>query len=239
MDHNNPMLFGWKCKPSRVAGLKYIPTTEPEYPDEDQRMFSLNGGKISLPLCIQSNQGGNEPLVTQGHSVRKSHTDMISTAISPSTKSILEIGVNVYQKPLLSTTRAILDTKEDYCTYLGIDVIDKSSIDCKDKNTHTMIIDSSKRSEIRARMIKLGMLTIDLLMIDGDHSIDITINDWCFTEFLSPNGIVVIHDTNIHIGPRSVFDAIDEMSFRKELIGSEMKSGKFPDYGMGLARRLF
>ena len=233
------MLYNWKCKLSNVVGLKYIPTIEPEYSDSEQRMFMLVKGVPTLPLCVQSNQDRYASIIHAGHSVRKSHVDMIRNAISSGTKSILEIGVNVYKKPLLSTTRAILDTKQDDCTYLGIDVNNKSSINREDKHIYTITIDSGERSKIRAKMIELGMLTIDLLLIDGDHSIDMTINDWCFVEFLSPNGIVIIHDTNIHIGPRSVFDAIDEMSFSKKLIGSEMKSGKFPDYGMGLVRRLF
>jgi len=239
MDHNDPMLCSWKCKPSRVAGLRYVPTTEPEYSDDEQRIFMLKNGALSLPMCIHSNRDGYVTLINNGPSVRQSHADMVRDAVSVNTKNVLEIGVNVYQKPLLSTTRAVLATKQSDCTYLGIDVNDKSGIDCEDEHVHTMIIDSSRRSEIRAKMIELGMLTIDLLLIDGDHSISATINDWCFTEFLSPHGVVIIHDTNVHTGPRAVFDAIDEMSFQKRLIGSEMKSGKFPDYGMGLARRLF
>ena len=233
------MLYNWKCLPSLVCGLRYVPTTEPEFSDCEQRMFIKSGKEIVMPLCIKNKSPNYSSLVHDGPSVRKSHVDMIKNAISSGTKSILEIGVNVYQKPLLSTTIAILDTKQNDCTYLGVDVNNKSSINRGDKHIHTITIDSSARNKIRAKMIELGMLTIDLLLIDGDHSINMTINDWCFVEFLSPNGIVIIHDTNVHIGPRSVFDAIDEMSFSKELISSEMKSGKFPDYGMGLARRLF
>ena len=157
----------------------------------------------------------------------------------PSTKNILEIGINVYQKPLLSTTRAILEEKHCDCVYLGVDINDKSTINSPTENIHTMIIDSQLRHQIREYMLALGMSTIDLLMIDGDHSIDMTINDWCFTEFLSPFGVVIMHDTNIHIGPKAVFDAIDETLFNKQLMSDKMIDGKFPDYGIGTARRLF
>jgi hypothetical protein len=221
--NQNMMLYNWKRKPSRTIGLKYIPTIEPEYSDSEQRMFTRTKDGFDLPLCIKSNISSYTSLIHNGPSVRKSHTDMISGAIASSTKTVLEIGINVYKPPLLSTTRAIISNKEDDCVYLGIDVND----------------DSSRRADVRAKMLELNMTTIDLLIIDGDHSIDLTLNDWCFAEFLSPNGVVIIHDTNVHIGPRSVFDAIDEMSFSKKLIGSKMKSGKFPNYGMGLARRLF
>lgn len=229
----------WERNPSNIIGLKYIPTIEPKYSDSEQRMFTRVHGGFGLPMCVHNNLPGNISLVHNGPSVRQSHVDMVSNAISSDTKTILEIGINVYQKPLLSTTRAVLNNKENDCVYLGVDVNDKSSINDVSKNIYTMKIDSSLRRTIRDKMLKLGMKTIDLLIIDGDHSIELMVNDWCFTEFLSPHGTVIMHDTNVHIGPRSVFDAIDETLFDKRLIGSEIKSGKFLDYGMGIARRLF
>jgi len=235
----NHMMYNWKCLPSSVLGLKYVPTTEPEFSDCEQRMFMESGKEIVVPLCIRNKDPKYSSLVHDGPSVRQSHVDLISRTMCERIQNVLEIGINVYQKPLLSTTRAILDNKQDSCVYLGIDVNDKSRIDNSGKNIHTMIKDSNLRNEIRQRMLQLGMSTIDLLMIDGDHSIKTTINDWCFSEFLSPFGVVIIHDTNVHSGPRSLFDAIDETSFDKELIGSETKDGKFPDYGIGIARRLF
>lgn len=239
MNNNDFMLHNWKCKPSIVAGLRYMPTIEPEFPDCDQRMFARIGKSIGLPLCKKNTIGGYVPLVQSGPSLRKSHVELIIDSISWRTMGILEIGIGVYKPPLLSTTRAILREKQNDCVYLGIDVNDKSTLDDTEKNICTMMIDSCLRSKIRQKMLELGMSTIDLLVIDGDHSIDMTINDWCFSEFLSPFGTVIIHDTNVHIGPRAVFDAIDETSFCKKLIGSEMKGGKFPDYGMGIVRRLF
>jgi len=239
MGKEGMMQNNWERNPSDVVGLKYIPTIKPEYLDDEQRMFVRVKDGFGLPMCIHNNLPGNTPLAHSGPSIRQSHVDMLSNAISSDTKTILEIGINVYKKPLLSTTRAILENKEDDCVYLGIDVNDKSSINDVSKNIHTMKIDSSLRKIIREKMLELGMKTIDLLMIDGDHSITLMVNDWCFTEFLSPRANVIIHDTNVHIGPRSVFDAIDETLFDKQLIGSEIKSGKFLDYGMGIARRLF
>ncbi len=233
------MLNNWICKPSIVCGLRYIPTTEPEYSDNDQRIFARFDKGFSLPLCLESCKGRNEPLVHTGHSVRKSHVDLIKGSISSGTMSILEIGVNLYEKPSLSTTGAILEKKEDACVYLGIDIEDKSYLNNPNKNINTMLINSDRRYEIRNRLLELRVLTIDLLLIDGDHSINMTVNDWCFIEFLSPYGTVILHDTNIHIGPRSLFDAIDETSFKKLKIGTGMTSGKFADYGIGIARRLF
>lgn len=233
------MLYNWKCKPSSVAGLRYVPTMEPEFSDCEQRMFIKSGKEIDIPLCIKNKSSNYSSLVHDGPSVRQSHTNLISETMCWRIQNVLEIGINVYKKPLLSTTRAILDNKQDSCVYLGVDINNKSAIDDSEKNIHTIMENSIFRNKIRQRMLEFGMSTIDLLLIDGDHSIKMSINDWCFSEFLSPFGIVIIHDTNVHSGPRALFDAIDETSFNKELIGSEMKSGKFPDYGIGIARRLF
>lgn len=232
------MMYEWKQKPSTVNGLTYIPTTEPEYSDNDQRMFTRSGTKIGLPLCLESNKGGHMPLVQTGHSVRKSHLDLLRSAISINTMCILEIGVNHYPKPLTSTTTTIIETKQSNCIYLGIDIVDKSFIDNPSQNVHTLQISSNHRDKIRTKLLDLGAPTIDLLMIDGDHSINSTVNDWCFTEFLSESGVVIIHDTNVHIGPRSVFDAIDTTLFEKRRIGTEVVDGKFVDYGMCIIRRL-
>jgi hypothetical protein len=233
------MMRNWKRKPSIIHGLKYCPTIEPEYSDKEQRMFTRVGEGFGLPMCIESNIEPNIPLVHNGPSVRKVHTDLIRSLVLPSTKNILEIGINVYQEPLLSTTRAILEEKHCNCVYLGVDINDNSAINNPAQNIYTITIDSKFRHRIREYMLKLGMSTIDLLMIDGDHSIEMTINDWCFTEFLSPFGTVIMRDTNIHIGPKAVFDAIDETLFNKQLVNDKMINEKFPDYGIGTARRLF
>jgi hypothetical protein len=232
-------LNDWKCKQSKTCGLRYEPTTEPEYSDSEQRIFMKTHNGIALPMCVKANTAPYKTIIHKGPSVRQCHVNLIKDSITDETRTILEIGINVYTKPLLSTTRVILEQKHDDCVYLGIDVRNKSSIDDTDKNVNTMAIDSKMRHTIREKMLELGMSTIDLLMIDGDHSINMTINDWCFSEFLSSFGIVIIHDTNVHIGPRALFDAIDELSFEKRLVSGDMVKGMFPDYGIGIARRLF
>jgi len=232
-------LHDWKRRQSRTCGLRYEPTTEPEYSDSEQRIFMKISTGFAIPMCVKANVGQYTTMVHAGASVRQCHIDLIKDSITDQTRGILEIGINVYSKPLLSTTRAVLEQKHNDCVYLGLDVRDKSSINNTDKNVSTMVVDSKLRHTVRERMLELGMSTIDLLIIDGDHSIDMAINDWCFSEFLSPFGAVILHDTNVHTGPRALFDAIDELSFEKRLISGDMVKGMFPDYGIGIARRLF
>lgn len=228
----------WQKNPSNISGLTYIPTIEPEYCDSDQRRFVVRNGQLILPLCTERKQKEDVPLVTNGPSVRQSHVDLIKSVITDATMSILEIGVDQHPQLPVSTTKGILRKKTDKCTYLGIDVRKKPHLRNPKKNIHTMAINSTNRKHIREQMLAIGIDTIDLIVIDGNHSITMVVNDWCFTEFLSPRGIVIMHDTNVHIGPLSVFDAIDEKIFDKHKTGTDMKSGKFVDYGMGIARRL-
>ncbi len=226
----------WKQKPSNINGLSYIPTIEPEYDDDDPRIFAMVNNVVGLPMYNKI--GNSSQLVPGGPSVKKSHIDLLSGEISPKTMCILEIGVNPYPTSHLSTTKAIFATKTDDCIYLGVDVNKKSHFNNPAKNIHTMQISSKHRDKIMDKLFSLGAQQIDLLMIDGDHSINYTVNDWCFTEFLSKSGVVIMHDTNVHIGPRALFDAIDTNQFDKKRIGTKIVNGRFPDYGMCVARRL-
>ena len=76
-------------------------------------------------------------------------------------------------------------------------------------------MDSANRAKVFELMDQKGLETIDLLFIDGWHSVNQCLADWRYTERLSPKGIVVMHDTNEHPGPFVVFEAIDETIFDK------------------------
>jgi len=229
----------WERKSSNIYGLKYIPTTEPHFPDNEQTMFCLNKQEVIIAHYKKTTSHGNKSLVnTSGQSVKRSHMQLIHDSISSNTKSILEIGVNHRLSSIDSTTSTILKAKHVDCIYLGIDINDKTIIDNIDKNIHTMAISSHKREKILKRLLSLGVETIDLLMIDGYHSINMTVNDWCFTEHLSTSGIVIMHDTNVHVGPCAVFDAVDENIFSKQKLDTQFKNGKFINYGISLFRKL-
>ena len=65
----------------------------------------------------------------------------------------------------------------------------------------------------------IGVSELDLIMIDGWHSVNMCINDWQYTEKLSATGVVVLHDINFHPGPVVLFDAIADNLFEKEKFG--------------------
>jgi len=62
-------------------------------------------------------------------------------------------------------------------------------------------MDSADRDRAYALMDGLDLDTIDFLFIDGWHSVNQRLADWRYVERLSPGGVVVMHDTNVHPGP--------------------------------------
>ena len=56
--------------------------------------------------------------------------------------------------------------------------------------------------------------------------------DWKYAERLSPHGTVAMHDTNVHPGPVTVFDAIDEQLFDKKKHCTEGS-----DWGISVIRK--
>jgi hypothetical protein len=123
--------------------------------------------------------------------------------------NIVEIGVN--RNPYnISSTSIFLDGKRKDDIYVGIDIEDKSFLNDVNNNVFTIKSPSQNISNIFNKLNDYGIGEIDLLMIDGWHSINQIYLEWCFyTKLLSENGIVVIHDTNAHLGPYFLVKSID------------------------------
>lgn len=207
-----------------VPGLKYVPTSEPERSDDEDHVpwvhsiarglkFSAKGEKIIKDLIRETNPN-----------------------------AILEIGVHKYPYKK-STFRLFTEGKSKNCVYLGVDILDKSNLNNPKRNIHTIKCSSFERDLVKNKLDELGVEKIDLLMIDGWHSINAVVNDWQYTEILSEDGVVVLHDTNAHTGPVAVFDAIDETLWeKKKYCRSTKKVPKhgevFDDWGLAIVKRV-
>ena len=123
--------------------------------------------------------------------------------------TIVEIGVN--RNAFENTSTSIfLNNKRDQDVYLGIDIEDKSSLDNKEKNVFTIQCPSQDFEKIYDKMTEIGIQEIDILMIDGWHSINQCYLEWeLYTQFLASGGMVAMHDTNVHPGPYFLVDSID------------------------------
>jgi len=132
----------------------------------------------------------------------KFNTEQQIDSLGDSCKCIVEIGVDRRGRNVKYTsTDVILNKKPTAAMYLGVDLLDKSHLNSKENNVHTIQVNSSCTDVIINHLNSLGRSEIDFLFIDGWHSINQVYADWELTRILSPRGIVAFHDTAYHPGP--------------------------------------
>ena len=143
-------------------------------------------------------------------------------------KTILEIGVQ--RNPLeLSSTGIFLKYKNLNSIYIGIDIEDKSHLNDPSKNIYTIKTDSANYEAVYDLMKQLNIKEFDLIFIDSFHSINRVVKELKYVEILSESGVVIMHDTNWHPGPTTIFDAIDENVYHKQKFCTDQN-----DYGISI-----
>lgn len=148
-------------------------------------------------------------------------------------KCILEIGVSANPNYELTSTNTLLSNKSDDCVYIGIDIMPKPHILSKAKNVH-FIQDRSENFEVVKNKLKeVGRSHIDVLMIDGWHSINQVLLEWEYTEFLSEEGLVIFHDTRSHPGPHLFVKYLDKNKW--DVVENACNTDN--DYGIGFVKR--
>jgi hypothetical protein len=150
-------------------------------------------------------------------------------------KCILEIGVDNNPDRSRTSTRTILDIKEDKTKYFGIDIMDKSYLDDPAKNIYTLKENSSNVDTVMDFVQSKGNHKIDFLFIDGWHSINQCEREWNgYTPHLSSRGIVGWHDSNHHYGPKWLTETVDREKWEvAEFPGAEPTR----DFGISFAWR--
>jgi hypothetical protein len=121
--------------------------------------------------------------------------------------SILEIGVCNNAED--SLTHVMINNKIDSAFYFGVDIKDKTFLDNEEKNVFTVQSDSADIKKIMAFVNSKGVKHFDFIFIDGWHSVNQVLKEWRFTEYLSDFGMVCLHDTNYHPGPRKFVDGLN------------------------------
>jgi cephalosporin hydroxylase len=146
---------------------------------------------------------------------------------------IVEIGVdacdNTFEK---TSTGTLLNIKPAECMYVGMDVNDKSHLNNFEKNIYTIRGDSANHPALYQLMEWHGKTEIDLLFIDGWHSVNQVLKEWKYWEKMIPNGVMAFHDINHHPGPVAVLNAIDTDMFTVEYFGRGVA-----DWGVGVVQR--
>jgi hypothetical protein len=184
-----------KPRPTDIPGLKFFPCMEPEVDhDRDAPVFGwINDIEVSdCNLEV----------------VRKTVSDF-----GNSLTSIMEIGVN--RNGERSMSRILMDNRPPGCFYLGVDLNDKSYLNNPTTNTWTLQTDSCNQEVVRNFLASKGIKKLDLLFIDGWHSVNNCINDWKYSDLLSDRGVVILHDTNSHPGCVGLFEAVSDSYYDK------------------------
>lgn len=203
-------------------GLKYRPKFMiPEWDDADCLNEYNQYVESQHPL----------PLYHGALSFTKANFDVLENVVKTSNPmAILEIGV-ARDHPELNSTNAILRNKALEAKYLGIDLRGLQHLFDKNKNEYFLQSNSFDQLKVRSKLQELNINELDLLFIDGWHSMNAFHNDWLYTDLLKVGGYVVFHDTTHHPGPREFFEAIDEEFYEKTKYCPE-------DYGIAVARRI-
>lgn len=150
--------------------------------------------------------------------------------------NIVEIGVDSANysdsDPNFQTTSTSIfhSLKRPNDIYLGVDIEDKSFLNNKEKNIYTIATPAEKTDVVNSYMDTIGLDKIDILFIDGFHSINQVYKEWEYTERLADKGVVIMHDTNAHPGPYFLLKSIDT-----DLYDVYKYFSDIVDFGVGVA----
>lgn len=149
--------------------------------------------------------------------------------------AILEIGIS--RNGPDSFTQVFLQNKKKETVYIGIDIDDKTYLNNIEQNIYT-IQNSSSNYEENMKWINeifdrcgLSRKEFDFIYIDGWHSINQCLDDWEYTNILGEKGIVGLHDTAYHPGPKAFVKALNRDSW----IVEENVIQTSNDWGIGFA----
>lgn len=201
-----------KKLPTEIYGLKYKPSLEPEYSNTVDTIPEF------MSLIKKSCKG-----------MTNKEINIIKKELkNNNSKCVLEIGVawkkntekqkvnwniNKNDSEFKGTSTGLFLAHS--CYYFGIDMYDRDFSKYFSPSKYFIQTDSRNIEFVMNHLRKRNIFEIDLLMIDGHHSVNMVINDWQYSKYLSQRGVIIIHDTNVHPGGYVVFDAIDETLFIK------------------------
>jgi hypothetical protein len=130
--------------------------------------------------------------------------------------TIVEIGVSgsKYINNITSNSTGILTSnKRQGDIYVGIDITPKSLWNDSTNNIFTIHSASEYVDSNIESLKKIGVSEIDLLVIDGWHSIEQLYSEWQYTKILSNVGIVLINSVNLFPGPYYLIKSIDNTKY--------------------------
>jgi hypothetical protein len=201
--------------PSRLFGLKYNFTLAPYFNDEEDRPLFFHGLEVPVEVSAWTRERLRHEIEALGARCR----------------CIMEVGV--HRNGDLSATTALVRYKPPGCVYLGVDIEDKSYLNDPANNVFTLQCRAEETDRVTAYSELVGCGSFDLIFLDGCHSVSQVQKEWWYAGRLSKHGVMVLHCTNAHPGPKLLFDAVDSNLFDKTQYCSDCKD----DWGMAVVRR--
>lgn len=191
-----------------VFGLSFVPTIAPAYSDDAEEL----PGQLEL----HSGEDDNSPAALA----------LVEAAVADAS-AVMEIGVGLYEPEKSFTPRLA-----GHGIYLGVDPA-RATLRVNSPRAYLLRCSSFEQGRVRDRLKSLGVTSLDVLMIDGCHSVNACVNDWRYAELVRVGGTVLIHDTNSHPGPVALAAAIDQDVFS---VAEPLRASR--DYGLTICRRL-
>jgi cephalosporin hydroxylase len=215
-----------KLKGDDSVGLKYFSDITPEFKNEADYIPEL----VDAPVFVDPKDGNGQFSLRNGEILKF----CLSAIEQP--KAILEIGISRMKTFVNSSTHTIFDNKPTECFYFGVDLMisDVIEFETYQKNVFLYGFNSVTENHLVVEKIKEKVEFLDLIHIDGNHSIESCFGDWNYTKLLRKGGYVVIHDSNNHPGPHFIFDAVDEEKYEK----TRYFQDRYDDCGISVYKKL-
>lgn len=201
-------LVTWEA--TDIKGIKAVPTLSAGLNSKDW----IPELPFNWQVCVS---GGNGQFSENNG---KTLIELIKS--KPDAKLFVEIGTASNFDG--SSTETFILNKKDETTFVSIDVMKRTSENKGKPNVIYAVANSVDKNLVNF----LNGEKIDILFIDGDHSVDVVFAEYKFyLPLMKDDGIIVLHDTTMHPGPFLLMEAIDESVFRKEMLHTD-------DLGLGI-----
>ena len=213
--------------PEKLIGLRYIPDL-----GETKNNLDKIKSKERDKYYVRNN-------------FSKGNSEVLRSVIKEfKPRNILEIGVNNSKSYDHSSTFNFMEylkkDKSKKTLYLGVDINRQNIRQVISENTELFWPETCQRMFFHegdsAEFDKISNIIenklssrLDLILIDGWHSVNQVLKEWRLLKYLNKRGVVILHDTNNHPGPFEVVAAADP-NFFKEI--RQPFKGKYEDWGL-------
>ena len=169
---------------------------------------------LARPFIVS--QHINEDIELSSRTSQIIKTQLNSILAKKNKINIVEIGVCAVKNNDTinnSTTGLFITNKRKQDFYIGIDILQRNTWNDTENNVYTIHSPSEYFDKNINIISDIGVNEIDILMIDGWHSMEQLYKEWQYTRILSSVGIVIINSVNLYPGPYYITKSIDDTKY--------------------------